>query len=415
MLGNISIDRIAEGQFENMREEWNSLLEKSVTNEIFLLWEWMYSWWDVFKDGSKELYILRGKNSKGEMIGIAPLYVQKQRLFGNLKRNILRFCSSLETYPDHLDIITTKEYGELFSEAILKHLIQKDEDWDLIILDGVHENAIIKKYLSSSREKIKGLFITSAPNSTCPYLIINKGFNDYLKSFSPKKRQTLLRKRKILMNREKALLKTVHSDEEPEKHIQELFVLHEERARRKGIKTTFLGEDLYKFHSKTIHYLLKEGKVILTCLYKEYPPLVSYYCFKHNQKYYYYQAGLSHEGEKKSAGTVLFSLIIEDAFKERCEEFDFLRGSEEYKFYWTKSYRKDYSITVRKDDFMNKTIYYLYVFCRFPLTQLKRIYKYIRERMNTRTKSIRTQVIESDCTSKAHPILTQNSVITVGL
>jgi hypothetical protein len=415
MLENISIERIAEGQFENMREEWNSLLEKSVTNEIFLLWEWMYSWWDVFKNGGRELYLLRGKNSRGETVGIAPFYLQKQTLFGNLKRNIIRFCSSLETYPDHLDIIATKEYEDLFSEAVLTYLIHHDKDWDLIKLDGVHENGIIKKTLTSAHLKKNGILMTSVFSARCPYLVIDKTFEGYLKSFSPKKRQTLLRKRKILMNREKALLKTVHSDEEPEKYIQELFVLHDERARRKGIKTTFLGEDLYKFHSKTIHYLLKEGKVILTCLYKEYPPLVSYYCFKHNQKYYYYQAGLSQEGEKKSAGTVLFSLIIENAFKERCKEFDFLRGSEEYKFYWTKSYRKDYSITVRKDDFMNKTIYYLYVFCRFSLTQLKRIYKYIRERMNTRTKSIRTQVIESDYTNKAHPILTKNSVITVGL
>jgi hypothetical protein len=37
MLENISIDRISEGQFEKMREAWNSLLEKSITNEVFLL------------------------------------------------------------------------------------------------------------------------------------------------------------------------------------------------------------------------------------------------------------------------------------------------------------------------------------------------------------------------------------------
>ena len=187
-----------------MREEWNSLLEKSVTNEIFLLWEWMYSWWDVFKNGSRELYLLCGKNSMGETIGIAPFYLQKETLFGTLKRNIIRFCSSLETYPDHLDIIATKEYEHLFSEAVLNYLIQHDKDWDLIKLDGVHENAMIKKYLTSARPKKNGVLMTSIPSARCPYLVIDKTFEGYLKSFSPKKRQTLLRKRKILMNREKA-------------------------------------------------------------------------------------------------------------------------------------------------------------------------------------------------------------------
>ncbi len=389
-MENISIEKISDVQFVNMREEWNSLLEKSVTNEIFLLWEWMYSWWDVFKNGSRELYILRGKNSSGEMIGIAPFYLQKRTLFGIIKRNIMRFCSSLETYPDHLDIIVTKEYEELFSEAILRYLIQNDKDWDLIKLDGVHENAIIKKYSTSTRPKMKGLFITFVPNATCPYLIIDKSFEDYLKSFSPKKRQTLLRKRRILMNREEAVFKTVQCDEEPEEYIQKLFALHDERAKQKGIKTTFCGEDIYKFHNKAIHYLLKDGKAVLAFLQKESNPLVSYYCIKHNKKYYYYQAGLSHEGEKKSAGTVLFSLILENAFEERYKEFDFLRGSEEYKFYWTKNYRKDYSITVRKDDFKNRMIHYIYAVYRRPLSQFKRIYKHSKDKLNTKTKGGKT-------------------------
>jgi hypothetical protein len=381
-MENISIEKISDVQFVDMREEWNSLLERSFTNEIFLLWEWIYSWWDVFKDGNRELYILCGKNSSGEMIGIAPFYLQKRPVLGNVKRNIMRFCSSLETYPDHLDLIVTKEYEELFSDAILRYLIQNGKDWDLMKLDGVHENSTIKTYLTSTPPKMKGLFVTAVPDAKCPYLVIDRSFEDYLKSFSPKKRQTLLRKRRILMNKEKAVFKTVHYDEEPEKYIQELFALHHERARQKGIKTTFSGEDIYKFHNKVIHYLLKDGKVVLAFLYKEFNPLVSYYCIKHNEKYYYYQAGLSYEGEKRSAGTVLFSLILENAFRERYKEFDFLRGSEEYKFYWTKKYRENYSITLRKDDFTNRMAHYIYTIYRCALSQFRRIY--IPGRTNTK-------------------------------
>ena len=227
---NLSIRRLSEIEFLDVKHEWNSLLEKSVTNEVFLLWEWIYSWWEVFKDASRELYLLRGKNPMGETIGIAPFYLQKQTLFGTHKRNIIRFCSSLETYPDHLDIIATKEYEHLFSEAVLKYLIQNDKDWDLIKLDGVHENSILKKYLTSTPMEGKGLIMTSAPDGKCPYLVIDRSFEDYLRSFSSKKRQTLLRKRRILLEREKAIFKTVRCDEEPEKYIRELFALHGERA-----------------------------------------------------------------------------------------------------------------------------------------------------------------------------------------
>ncbi len=375
MTQGIAVDRIPEGEFGRMRQEWNSLLERSVTNEIFLLWEWMYSWWDVFKNGSRELYLLRGRNSRGETIGIAPFYLEKQRGFGNARSNTVRFCSSVETYPDHLDIITTKVYEQSFAEAVLNYLIRHEPEWDLIRLDGVHENAMIKKYLASPGATQNGVLMTAIPSARCPYLAMENTFEDYIKSFSSKKRQTLLRKRKILLDREKARLKTVGSDEEPEKHLQELFALHQERAMRKGIKTNFAGERLYRFHSRTTHYLLKEGKVLLAFLSKGFPPLVSYYCFKHNQKYYYFQAGLSDEGEKRSAGTVLFSLIIEHAFKEGSKEFDFLRGSEEYKFYWTKDYRKDYSLIVRKDNLVNRLTYYFHAVVGRTLPRIQKIYK----------------------------------------
>jgi CelD/BcsL family acetyltransferase involved in cellulose biosynthesis len=372
---NLSIRRLSEKEFLDVKHEWNSLLEKSVTNEVFLLWEWMYSWWEVFKDASRELYLLRGKNPMGETIGIAPFYLQKQTLFGTHKRNIIRFCSSLETYPDHLDIIAMKEYEHLFSEAVLKYLIQNDKDWDLIKLDGVHENSILKKYLTSTPTKGKGLIMTSTPDSKCPYLVIDKSFEDYLRSFSPKKRQTLLRKRRILLEREKAIFKTVRCDEEPEKYILELFALHGERARQKGIRTTFSGENIYTFHNKVIHSLLKDSKVVLAFLYKGVNPLVSYYCIKHNKKVYYYQAGLSQEGEKRSAGTVLFSLLLEDAFEERYKEFDFLRGSEEYKYFWTKNYRENYSITLRKNDLSNRMAHYIHTLYRGARSRFQRIYK----------------------------------------
>jgi hypothetical protein len=164
-MENIYIDKMSEVQFGNMREEWNSLLGKSATNEIFLLWEWMYSWWDVFKNGNGELYLLRGKNPLGETIGIAPFYLHHQTGLGNCKRNTIRFCSSLETFPDHLDIIAPKEYEHSFSEAVVNYLIQHGQDWDLIKLDGVHDDAMIKKYLTSARPKQNGVLTTSIPSA----------------------------------------------------------------------------------------------------------------------------------------------------------------------------------------------------------------------------------------------------------
>jgi len=90
-LQTITVERIAEEDFVGMKDKWNELLEGSSTNDVFLTWEWMFSWWNTFKDDGKKLHILVGKDSQGRFIGIAPWYVERRNyLFGSKSRNSVR-------------------------------------------------------------------------------------------------------------------------------------------------------------------------------------------------------------------------------------------------------------------------------------------------------------------------------------
>jgi CelD/BcsL family acetyltransferase involved in cellulose biosynthesis len=347
-MTNLSVRRLSEEEFVKFKHEWNSLLERSVTNEVFLLWEWIYAWWGSFKDEHKELYILVGENPKGEIVGIAPFYKENHATVGLINRGVLKFCSASDTNPDHLDIICEKEYADLFIESVLEYLRRNGRDWAVIKLDGIGEDSFVKRYLEKKGEIIEDFIVDCVPDSECPYLAIKGGFEEYLKSFPRKKRYNLLRERKMLL--EKVKLKSVQLGEDPDKDIKDLFLLHAERAAKKGIETTFCGEKTYNFHRMFINSLLEEGKIKILCVHEDSTPLASSYCMKHNNKYYYYQSGISSDGERKSAGAVLLSLLVEQAFDEGCNEFDFLRGAEEYKYYWTKDSRKIFSLILRKND-----------------------------------------------------------------
>jgi hypothetical protein len=125
---------------------------------------------------------------------------------------------------------------------------------------------------------------------------------------------------------------------------------------------------------------------------------------KHNNKYYYYQSGISSEGERKSAGAVLLSLLIEQASGEGCIELDFLRGREEYKDYWTGNYRRNYSITVRKDNYINRMTHYIYGLYRHNLGLFQRIYKSIIGRTNKKGKKGRSNSSEMSIAAwEPHP------------
>ncbi len=96
-MDNIRIERISEDVFSGMRNDWNALLELSAANEVFLLWEWVSSWWKAFEHGNDDLHILVGNTPEGKMVGIAPLYLERRKGSWGSSRTVVRFCSSRET------------------------------------------------------------------------------------------------------------------------------------------------------------------------------------------------------------------------------------------------------------------------------------------------------------------------------
>ena len=66
--------------FEGLKSDWNLLLKESNCDNIFLSWEWLYTWWESFKEG-KKLFIIAAEE-EGRIIGIAPLCLARSREFG---------------------------------------------------------------------------------------------------------------------------------------------------------------------------------------------------------------------------------------------------------------------------------------------------------------------------------------------
>lgn len=341
---NILVERITESAFLGMGGEWNGLLERSAANEVFLLWEWVRSWWSCFGGPDKSLFILTGRGPGGRLVGIAPFYVEKRKPIGLMERKILRLCSSVETGPDHLDFISDNGHAAAFAQAVFEFLSENGGEWDLMALSGLRQDSTIG---GACLRAAPALAAQSIPGELVPYLPLEGDFGRYMDCFSAKTRQTLRRKRKLLLKGTRLEIlsgKTACQD----MRLKDLFVLHGARAERKGIRTAFAGERIYNFHTELIRSLEDSGKAVLAFLYQGTSPVACFYCLEHNRKFYFYQTGISPEGEKMSAGTVLLSLLIERAFEHGCSEFDFLRGDEQYKFFWTKKCRRNYSLEVRK-------------------------------------------------------------------
>jgi CelD/BcsL family acetyltransferase involved in cellulose biosynthesis len=346
----MKVTRIGENEFIRMQASWNGVLQNSRTDEVFLLWEWIDSWWTIFRNPARELFIIQAFNDAGKTIGFAPLYRENLTLLGLRYGKILKLCGDPETYPDHLDFFCEEHWEEEFLKAIFRYLQEHLEAWDYIDLNGLSESSIIRDFLKLGDPGLGDLRWGWRDYSECPYVGTPGNFKSYLESFSGKKRYTLLKRRRLLCEGEVLTVQAIKTPDEIEKYLDTLFSLHAERAQRKGINSTFMEEKVGAFHRKLIGGLLKKGKVDFSVLYRKDFPLAAIYCFRHNSKYYYYQSGISNEGERHSAGLVLLSMMIEKCFDEGYREFDFLRGAEEYKYYWTKTSRKNLTLEISKEN-----------------------------------------------------------------
>jgi CelD/BcsL family acetyltransferase involved in cellulose biosynthesis len=91
---------------------------------------------------------------------------------------------------------------------------------------------------------------------------------------------------------------------------------------------------IQKFHTDVAHYFARAGRLRLYSLRVHSRIIAVLYAFANFESTYFYLSGFDPEFEKISPGTILIGHAIERAIEEGHRAFNFLRGSEPYKYSW---------------------------------------------------------------------------------
>jgi len=241
-------------EFKRSKDLWNDLVSKMCYPTIFSTWEWVCTWWEQFGEAYKLLILFIYEGS--EVRGILPL-TSRKGLFRNkwLTGRILDYCGSLEVYPDHLDIIASKEDAENCINAIFEFLSSKYKAWDVLHLSHVSEESSLTSCLKK-KEFPFGSEINLA--TVAPFASLSGSFENYLKRFDHKQRYNIRRMKKKLY--ESHGIKYMSCD--PTQNygcLKTLFDLHEKRAREKNIISTFKGQQIFNFHNALLERTSENG------------------------------------------------------------------------------------------------------------------------------------------------------------
>jgi CelD/BcsL family acetyltransferase involved in cellulose biosynthesis len=332
-------------EFQESRDAWNKLALAMSFPSIFCTWEWIYTWWEHFGRDYEPVILFVYKDA--ELVGILPLAYHKT-LNGALFSRKLSYCGSMELYPDHLDIICSKEDAEQCLDAVFEFLRSEYKEWDMLNISLFSEGSNLFDYLSR-----KDFYFDSEIKqiSVAPYITLSGSFDEFSRTLSGNLRKNIrASKRKLL---EQYDIKYILCDPLQSHYgLKTLFTLHEQRAKRKNILSTFNVEHIVNFHNSLVQRISKNGWLWLGYLRNEEKVIAASYCFAFGGHIFSYQKGIDTEWERYSSGTIINYETIKEAFSKNYKEFDFLRGNEEHKRQWTKQCRALFSVNI-----YNKTVY----------------------------------------------------------
>jgi len=327
----------SEKDFFALETTWKELHSAGAVKDITTTWEWMSTWWKVFREG-RNLAVLVAHDGE-RPIGIAPFVQRRVRHFGLLPHRRLEFMASGEDKKDeicsdYLDFIVRPEHEEAFLDSVLDFLVHSGVfKWDELVLPQVRLDSPTCSFLREAAARY-GLLAEETERSLCPIARLPASKADYLRHLGKSTRVSLKHSRNRLMRIGSLSFKVARTAAEIREAWKILIALHQKRWTDKGYPGVFSSKKFTAFHEEMAALARKKGWLWLATLFLNDEPIASFYGFLFNDKIYAYQSGVKEKvpgARNVSVGLVCDAMAIEHAITAGISEFDFLAGTSLHK------------------------------------------------------------------------------------
>jgi CelD/BcsL family acetyltransferase involved in cellulose biosynthesis len=331
----MTVERIVETSgFASLHVEWNQLLEASDSDNLFLTWEWLWTWWNTLA-GDRRLYVLAVR-SAGSLVALAPCCLRSPSLSNGRPLPTLEVLGTGSVGSDYLDIIIRRGFVEESARAIASHLAQERLMLRWTQLKRGSRAAVVASALGA-----EGWHVADTETNICPFIQLKgSSWETYLASLGAEHRYNYHRKLKRLEREFGVELDQARTPAQCRQSVDLVIKLHNMRWHDRGGSDAFHTSALVEFHRNFSQVALDLGWLRLYVLRLDGKPAACLYGFLHRRVFYFYQSGFDAAYTKHSVGLVTLGLAIKSAFEEGAEEFDLLHGNEPYKSHWSNDSRE---------------------------------------------------------------------------
>ena len=310
-----------------IRSSWNDLLKNSSVNNVFLTWEWIKAWSELFMTDQRELFVLIVCEGDS-ILAIAPWYLRRVQT-GLWTIREIEPIGTPEAGSDYLDVIVKKGKEKEVARFLYGYLLGDASDrWQRLRLHDVPNNSLFLLHFLN-RIKEDGKYAEVGYASYCPFSILPATEEEFFSGLSPRRGQRFRQDLRTLQKQD-TVEHLTFSSKDLDAPMEDFFRLYKEKWGSQGDVLFLLlrrfvelmGEDTVQ-----IDFLVAGGSKVGGLLHLKYG----------NTLYMYLMAIDKTYNSKVSIGNLLVGLCLNNAIRSGVACYDFLKGEEDYKFHWANS------------------------------------------------------------------------------
>ena len=301
--------------FQEILPEWEELLSVSPVNSLYLTPQWQQVWWDHFADGRKMagFYI----RDAGALMAVASLSRQGDEV---------TFTGGPETF-DYNDFLIRPGYETAFFSELLRSLAA-DRVKTMTLYSLVESSPTLTHLPEQARNQ--GYQVEVIEEDVAPGLELPASWDDYLSLLSKKNRHELRRKLRRLESLENWRWYCLDAEDEVARRLDDFLRLMRMSGREKD---QYMTEEREDFFRSMAHRIASLGLLKLFFLEIDGELVAASLCFDYGSSRLLYNSGYNPDYAYYSVGLLLNALCLRDAIEQGKGYFDFLRGSEPYKYH----------------------------------------------------------------------------------
>jgi CelD/BcsL family acetyltransferase involved in cellulose biosynthesis len=315
--------------FDALSPDWMRLHE-AINASAFKSFEWQRNWWRHFGGAGRgcSLHLLVVEND-GVIVGIGPLMIRLEPVLGPIRLKAMQFLAS--GISDYEGILCEAVHSDGVATAMAHHL--RNVRFDVLLLNDLRDATGVSSLL---RERLaqSNWTVFQKKGDSCPHTVLGDTWEETLKGFAASHRKRLSYMQRRLEREFSVEFQRVTDPSQLNDAMLTMMSMHQRHWVGTGFAGAFHAASSQHFHLETARDFLRRGWLVLAFLRIDGKVAASLYAFKVGKSLQFYLSGRSETDEfvKYSPGIVIHLYCMQAMIREGIRDYDFLRGTESYKY-----------------------------------------------------------------------------------